>query len=241
MSNKHAESNLQPFHVYLHEEGMDRFDETVFLADAEDMEHAIEQARNAYPGCRVNWLSSHGANWYLAQCHAEHVVMDDEGEWGFIIRLDVPEADDDELELDNYSYRVEEWRAGDIVDTFDAPSYQAAREWITREHPAHCQARYSLIALCDLWNELGDTPVTEGGYLDEGFMFFPRGIHREEVWHWFESVNPAFKVGEAGGWIGEDHPYRQAVCTSCQEPAENIIGCPDGAELCSQCFENSNH
>lgn len=33
----------------------------------------------------------------------------------------------------------------------------------------------------------------------------------------------------------------QDVCSSCNSPAEKIIGCPDGAELCSQCFDNSNH
>ena len=33
----------------------------------------------------------------------------------------------------------------------------------------------------------------------------------------------------------------QDVCSSCNSPAENIIGCPDGAELCSQCFDNSNY
>lgn len=33
----------------------------------------------------------------------------------------------------------------------------------------------------------------------------------------------------------------EAVCSSCQEPAISIIGCPDGAELCSHCFDSSNH
>lgn len=241
MKNAENAAPLMPFRVYLLEQGTEGFNETIFIAHAEDMAHAIEQARNAYPGCRVNWIASHGANWFLAQGQAEHVAMDEDGEWGFIIRFDVPEEVDGDCKLDDYSYRVEEWRGGDIVDTYDAPSYQAAREWISREHSGHCSNRYSLAALCDLWNDLSDTPVTDGGYLDQAFMFFPRGVNREEVWRWFESVNPDFKAGEAGGFIGEGHPYRQYPCSSCGTDAPSVYGCPDGAELCEACFDSAQH
>lgn len=30
-------------------------------------------------------------------------------------------------------------------------------------------------------------------------------------------------------------------CSCCGVAADSIIGCPDGAELCESCFENSNH
>lgn len=192
-------SALTPYRVYLKQAGSDA--EEVFEAHAEDIPHAVKQARNAYPGCKVIWLGAHGSTWVLTQWQAEYVDMDDDGEWGFMIRF-TPSEDG------NHTYRAEEWRCGDIVDTHDAPSYTKAREWIIREHPGHCAIRYSLAALCDLWNELSDIPVTDDGHLEKGFLFFPVGADREDVWHWFESVNPAFLAGEAGSFIGENHPYK---------------------------------
>lgn len=63
--------------------------------------------------------------------------------------------------------------------------------------------------LCDLWNKLGDTPTNEDGdLLDEDFLHFKSGHEVMDVWHWFEEQNPAFIVGEAGGHIGADHPFR---------------------------------
>lgn len=50
--------------------------------------------------------------------------------------------------------------------------------------------------LCELWEKLGDVPVTEDGCLEEPFEHFNRGVDREEVWRWLETQNPGFVVGD---------------------------------------------
>lgn len=65
--------------------------------------------------------------------------------------------------------------------------------------------------LADLWNRLGDVPVTEVGEqleLDAPFLHFDKGTNVEEVWHWFEEQNALFAVAAAGSHIGPDHPFR---------------------------------
>lgn len=51
-----------------------------------------------------------------------------------------------------------------------------------------------------LWADLGDIPtVFEGEHVDEieqEFLHFPVGTHRENIWRWFESMNEKFSVGE---------------------------------------------
>lgn len=50
----------------------------------------------------------------------------------------------------------------------------------------------------------GDIPTTNdvsndetgSDCFEEPFLHFPIGTHREEIWHWFESVNQRFVVGE---------------------------------------------
>ncbi|MYM92479.1 hypothetical protein GTP90_01235 [Rugamonas sp. FT81W] len=52
------------------------------------------------------------------------------------------------------------------------------------------------------WDRLGDIPVSEGtnevkaDAIEEPFLHFPAGTHREEIWHWFEAQHPDFVVGE---------------------------------------------
>jgi hypothetical protein len=150
---------------------------------------------------RVCFVGSHCCGSYLDEGTVEHVDMDEDGEYGFIIR---PEFEDGELKI----YKVEEWVDSDIVDQ-SYGSYSAVREWISDNHQGHCQRRYSMTHLCDLWNRLADVPVTEDGeYLDDAFLFFPAGAHVHDVWRFFEVCNPHFMVGEAGRTIGKDHPYR---------------------------------
>lgn len=59
---------------------------------------------------------------------------------------------------------------------------------------------FTMDDLNTLWDDLGDIPtVYEGEHADEieeNFLQFPIGTHREVIWHWFESMNPAFLVGE---------------------------------------------
>jgi len=39
-----------------------------------------------------------------------------------------------------------------------------------------------------LWAELGDIPVNDDGEIQLGFVDFPPGTDREEIWHWFEET-----------------------------------------------------
>lgn len=32
-----------------------------------------------------------------------------------------------------------------------------------------------------------------------------------------------------------------ATCADCGEVVESVVGCPDGAEICRQCFDNGHH
>lgn len=40
--------------------------------------------------------------------------------------------------------------------------------------------------LAMLWNELGMVPIDENECLEEDFYNQVKGIHREEVWEWFD-------------------------------------------------------
>ena len=54
----------------------------------------------------------------------------------------------------------------------------------------------TLLELNKLWGQLGNVPVNDNDELDADFLHFPKGTHREEVWHWFEDQNPEFSVGD---------------------------------------------
>lgn len=54
-------------------------------------------------------------------------------------------------------------------------------------------------ALCQLWEEFGDIPMDpETECMEEEFLDFPVGTHREEIWHWFDERFPG-GVGELMG------------------------------------------
>lgn len=53
-----------------------------------------------------------------------------------------------------------------------------------------------IITLFVLWRLLGDIPVNDDGFIEESFLGFPVGTHREDIWHWFEDSNSDFIVGE---------------------------------------------
>jgi hypothetical protein len=50
--------------------------------------------------------------------------------------------------------------------------------------------------LYSLWDHLGDIPIDETDHIDVPFLGFPRGTHRENIWHWFEASNEKFICGE---------------------------------------------
>lgn len=37
-----------------------------------------------------------------------------------------------------------------------------------------------------LWKELSNIPINENEEIEERFLHFDIGTHREEIWHWFE-------------------------------------------------------
>lgn len=41
------------------------------------------------------------------------------------------------------------------------------------------------------WELLGDIPVNDDDEIEEDFLGFPEGTHKEEVWYWFDEVYPA--------------------------------------------------
>ncbi|KWA83791.1 hypothetical protein WL29_20725 [Burkholderia ubonensis] len=63
-----------------------------------------------------------------------------------------------------------------------------------------------MLELKVLWSLLADVPVTDGGpdadCIEAAFLHFTPGTPRQDIWHWFESQNPQFLVGEvqAGLW-----------------------------------------
>jgi hypothetical protein len=38
----------------------------------------------------------------------------------------------------------------------------------------------------ELWEQLGNIPVTDEGLIEEDFLHFEIGTDREDIWHWFE-------------------------------------------------------
>ena len=40
--------------------------------------------------------------------------------------------------------------------------------------------------LIQLWKDLGDVPIDEDECIDIDFKDFPKGTHREDIWHWIE-------------------------------------------------------
>lgn len=39
-----------------------------------------------------------------------------------------------------------------------------------------------------LWDKLGDIPIDEDECIEEPYHTFPKGTHREDIWHWFEET-----------------------------------------------------
>ena len=41
-----------------------------------------------------------------------------------------------------------------------------------------------------LWGFLGEMPVNDDDEIEEDFLDFQEGTHKEEIWHWFDEVYP---------------------------------------------------
>lgn len=126
----------------------------------------------------------------------------------------------------NFLLSIQEQAGADknqpFLFTCQADNEEGARNRASAEHPG-CIVRWvvdqyghsevPMAELCDLWNQLADVPVTEGGEILEPFLFFRALTHREDIWRWFEAKNRAFIVGEAGQRIGDNHPFRALMQT----------------------------
>lgn len=42
-----------------------------------------------------------------------------------------------------------------------------------------------------LWEFFGGIPVNDNDEIEEEFLGFPEGVHKEDVWHWFDEKYPA--------------------------------------------------
>lgn len=58
--------------------------------------------------------------------------------------------------------------------------------------------------LNELWELLGDISTNDNDEIEEKFLQFSIGTHREDIWHWFEDMNPKFSVGNKMNGISFD-------------------------------------
>lgn len=197
---------------------------------------------------RACYVGTHDASGFLLPDQVEHVdIVGEEGETGFIIR---PHFEGDVV----VSYIGEEWVNGDIVDTTDG-AYSWVRRWISDNHVDHWKRRYGLNDLVEIWNQLGEVEKDEFGvHLAEPFMFFPAGANIFDVRLLIEEVNPLFAMAEGDDFIGPEHAIFNSAgagavssqgggntCSACESEVDELFGCPDGAEICSDCFNAGAH
>lgn len=100
-------------------------------------------------------------------------------------------------------------------ENFDAPNFDEAPDKVdislleeaadAADNHKGLPCAYRLLTLADCyfwWDRLGDIPTADGnfeykdGAIEQPFLHFPAGTHREEIWHWFETQHPEFVVGE---------------------------------------------
>lgn len=100
-------------------------------------------------------------------------------------------------------------------DDFDAPNFDKAPGKVdiglledaadAADNHKGFPCAYRLLTLADYyywWDRLGDVPTADGhfeyedGAIEQPFLDFPAGTHREEIWRWFEAQHPEFVVGE---------------------------------------------
>lgn len=53
-----------------------------------------------------------------------------------------------------------------------------------------CRSREPLMTLQELWEGFSDIPVNEDDEIEEGFLGFPVGTSKFDVWHWFDEHCP---------------------------------------------------
>lgn len=63
-------------------------------------------------------------------------------------------------------------------------------------HTGNVEGRFSLSDLYAKWDALGDVPIDGDDCIEEVFLDFGVGTHREGIWQWFERQHPLFIVGD---------------------------------------------
>ena len=56
------------------------------------------------------------------------------------------------------------------------------------KEPVENAAKGLIVDAKQLWAKLGDTPVNDDGELEDAFLGFDPGVHREVIWYWFEDT-----------------------------------------------------
>jgi hypothetical protein len=182
-----------------------------FDCQADNAEHAIEQAVNAYPQGEVVSLS---------------VVDQRVGITGALLRMnesgayEMPHAGGPLsvwlsvgnaavcISQGNDSMRVAVharglFKAEQAVSVSDVP-YRILRpsdERVFYRLTGADQAvhRHFAPTADDLWAELGDIPVSAKDEIEVNWRQFVAGTHREDIWRWFEAKHPGFSVAKAQG------------------------------------------
>ena len=89
----------------------------------------------------------------------------------------------------------------------------------------------------------------EGELFTEGTPEWLEAKYGQEHPEWpksdwqYDVVNGDTKLGY-WDWVAhnvESEAHDLSTCSECGEKTENIIGCPDGAEVCPLCFDGGSH
>lgn len=101
--------------------------------------------------------------------------------------------------------------------------------WLTQQDyllATRNQPQRTLSDLYQLWDKLGDVPVTDDGqHLDESFLHFGRGAEKESVWRWFEAANPRFVVSEVMQGIRQaDEQTEKLPEIQFEQPVGHTVG-----------------
>lgn len=82
----------------------------------------------------------------------------------------------DVMEIEGIVSANDEWQAGSMLGYL-----------IEEEPSSYVFAGWRAVRIIDLWREF-DIPISEIERIEERFLTFPIGTHREDVWHWFEET-----------------------------------------------------
>lgn len=85
---------------------------------------------------------------------------------------------------------------GIMTNQITASAHATANLAATQPVQGKVDARFSLSDLYAKWDALGDVPIGDDECIEEVFLDFEVGTHREEIWHWFERQHPLFIVGD---------------------------------------------